>query len=160
MRDVDLNGSGLDFRELGMKRFRDEVDRDVLSGRQSERVWRQLCMDDRAVVIADGLEETFADDDKQKERDILIRRAIQRAEQQKLPWSSPPARTRHWSTPGPRSSIWSPSAKRPRWSTWRRATPTWTATAWTGSSRRRPSPSRPCICRSPGSCASTTCWST
>ncbi|MEU9112300.1 NACHT domain-containing protein [Streptomyces sp. NPDC048483] len=85
LRDVDLEGSHLDFRELGMKRFCEAVDRDALSRRQSERVWRQLCMDDRVVIIADGLEETFAEDEKQKKRDLLIRHAIQRAEHQKLP---------------------------------------------------------------------------
>lgn len=85
MRDVDLSGSQLDFRELGMKRFCELVDRGALSGRQSERVWRQLCMDDKAVVIADGLEETFTEGQEQRERDILIRHAIERAELQKLP---------------------------------------------------------------------------
>ncbi|GHF08131.1 NACHT domain-containing protein [Streptomyces morookaense] len=85
LRDAGTDDSRLDFRELGMKRFCEEVDRGVLSGRQAERVWRQLCMDDKAVVIADGLEETFTDDEKQKERDILIRHAIQRAERQQLP---------------------------------------------------------------------------
>ena len=85
LRDVDLGTSRLDFREVGMKRFCEAVDRGALSGRQSERVWRQLCLDDRAVVIADGLEEMFAEDGRQKERDLLIRHAIQQAEQQKLP---------------------------------------------------------------------------
>lgn len=85
LRDADMDGSLLDFRELGMKRFCEEVDSGVLSGRQAERVWRQLCMDDKAVILADGLEETFTEGEKQKERDILIRKAIQRAERQKLP---------------------------------------------------------------------------
>ncbi len=85
LRDVDMDAGRLDFREVAMKRFGEMADRNVLSDRHSERVWRQLCMDDKAVVLADGLEETFADGRKQKQRDVLIRRAIERAEQQKLP---------------------------------------------------------------------------
>ncbi|MFF4403170.1 NACHT domain-containing protein [Streptomyces sp. NPDC001404] len=88
MRDVDVAGDRLDFREMAMKRFCEIVDRGAISGRQSERVWRQLCMEDKAVVIADGLEETFTEDGdekEQKERDILIRQAIRQAERQKLP---------------------------------------------------------------------------
>ncbi|MGK5546602.1 ATP-binding protein [Streptomyces sp. URMC 127] len=85
LRDVDLDGPRLDFREVAMKRFAEMAECRVLSERHSERVWRQLCMDDKAVVLADGLEETFADDAGQRERDVLIRRAIERAEEQKLP---------------------------------------------------------------------------
>ncbi|WP_235482351.1 ATP-binding protein [Streptomyces roseoverticillatus] len=85
LRDVDMDAERLDFHEAAMKRFAEMADRKVLSERHSERVWRQLCMDDKAVVLADGLEETFAADDRQRERDVLIRRAIERAEQQKLP---------------------------------------------------------------------------
>ncbi|WP_424888545.1 ATP-binding protein [Streptomyces sp. XH2] len=85
LRDVDMDAARLDFREVAMKRFSEMADRNVLSDRHSERVWRQLSMDDKAVVLADGLEETFADGRKQKERDVLIRRAIERAEQEKLP---------------------------------------------------------------------------
>ncbi|MGK5730763.1 ATP-binding protein [Streptomyces sp. URMC 124] len=85
LRDADMNGGRLDFRDVAMKRFSEVVDRDVLSARHSERVWRQLCMDDKAVVLADGLEETFSAGDDQKERDVVIRRAIERAAEQKLP---------------------------------------------------------------------------
>ncbi|MEV4442798.1 ATP-binding protein, partial [Streptomyces sp. NPDC049577] len=85
LRDVDLDDPRLDFGDMAMKRFCDEVDRGVLSSRQSERVWRQLCMDDKAVILADGLEETFAEGEKQKQRDIQIRHAIRRAERQHIP---------------------------------------------------------------------------
>ncbi|MEU1676939.1 NACHT domain-containing protein [Streptomyces roseifaciens] len=85
LRDADLNGARLDFREVAMRRFSEVVERDVLSARHSDRVWRQLCMDDKAVILADGLEETFSGGEDQKERDVLIRRAIERAEEQKLP---------------------------------------------------------------------------
>ncbi|MFG2177126.1 ATP-binding protein [Streptomyces abikoensis] len=85
LRDAELDGSRLDFHDMGMKRFAELVDRGVLSSHQSERVWRQLCIDDKVVILADGLEETFAEGEEQKERDIQIRHAIDRARRQKLP---------------------------------------------------------------------------
>ncbi|SEC14267.1 ATP-binding protein [Streptomyces sp. TLI_105] len=85
LRRIDLDGDDLNFGELAKKRFCDEVDPGVISRAQAERVWRQLCMEDKAVVVADGLEEAFCDDENQANRDSLIRRAIGRAQKQKLP---------------------------------------------------------------------------
>jgi hypothetical protein len=85
LRRADLDSGDLNFSELAKKRFCDLVDPRVVSRSQAERVWRQLCMDDKAVIIADGLEEAFSDDERQAERDGLIRRAIERAEQQGIP---------------------------------------------------------------------------
>lgn len=85
LRRADLNNEDLNFSELAKKRFSDLVDPGVISRSQSERVWRQLCMDDKAVVIADGLEEAFCDEEDQADRDGVIRRAIERAAQQGLP---------------------------------------------------------------------------
>lgn len=85
LRDVDQGGSSLDFAQAARKRFCEIVDSDVLSGQHGERAWRQLLMDERVVVIADGLEELFAEGAQQKERDIAIRNAIQLAEKQRLP---------------------------------------------------------------------------
>ncbi|MEU6867049.1 NACHT domain-containing protein [Streptomyces sp. NPDC046876] len=85
LRRIDLDGDDLNFAELAKKRFCDEVDPGVISRAQAERVWRQLCMEDRAVVIADGLEEAFCDDEKQANRDSVIRRAIGQAKKQRLP---------------------------------------------------------------------------
>lgn len=85
LRRIDLDGDDLNFGELAKKRFCDEVDPGVISRAQAERVWRQLCMEDKAVVIADGLEEAFCDDEKQANRDSVIRLAIGRAQKQKLP---------------------------------------------------------------------------
>ncbi|WP_344623132.1 ATP-binding protein [Kitasatospora arboriphila] len=85
LRRIDLDGADLNFGELAKRRFCDEVDPGVISRAQAERVWRQLCMDDKAVVIADGLEEAFCEDEEQANRDSLIRRAIGRAQKQKLP---------------------------------------------------------------------------
>ncbi|AIR97297.1 NACHT domain-containing protein [Streptomyces glaucescens] len=85
LRRADLDNGEFNFSELAKKRFCDQVDPGVLSRSQAERVWRQLCMDDKAVIIADGLEEAFSDDEREAERDGLIRRAVERAEQQGIP---------------------------------------------------------------------------
>ncbi|WP_235502812.1 MULTISPECIES: NACHT domain-containing protein [unclassified Kitasatospora] len=85
LRAADLDRDDFNFGELAKRRFCDEVDPGVISRAQAERVWRQICMDDKAVVIADGLEEAFIEGDQQRNRDSVIRRAIKRAEKQKLP---------------------------------------------------------------------------
>ncbi|GAA0672955.1 hypothetical protein GCM10010193_26970 [Kitasatospora atroaurantiaca] len=86
LRDVGTDGAKLDFRELAQQRFYEEADPGgLLSGEQCAKVWRQLCSDGRAVVLADGLEEALTSDDQKRDRDNAIRRAIQRAERQKLP---------------------------------------------------------------------------
>ncbi|MER7667730.1 NACHT domain-containing protein [Kitasatospora sp. NPDC096128] len=77
---------GLDFRELAREVFADESDPGaLLSSEQSAKVWRQLCKDGRAVVVADGLEEALTSGGRQGDRDNVIRGAIDRAERQNLP---------------------------------------------------------------------------
>ncbi|MFD4715436.1 NACHT domain-containing protein [Streptomyces sp. NPDC058430] len=85
LRGADLDGADLNFSELAKRRFCEEVDPGAISRAQAERVWRQICMNDKVVVIADGLEEAFSDSDQQRNRDSVIRRAIKLAEKQKLP---------------------------------------------------------------------------
>ncbi|MET7642591.1 NACHT domain-containing protein [Streptomyces sp. NPDC005426] len=85
LRGADLDGVDLNFSELAKRRFCEEVDPGVISRAQAERVWRQICMNDKVVVIADGLEEAFSDGGQQRNRDSVIRRAIKRADKQRLP---------------------------------------------------------------------------
>ncbi|MEU6232667.1 NACHT domain-containing protein [Kitasatospora sp. NPDC047058] len=86
LRDVGRNGTRLDFRELARKRFAEEADPGgLLSSEQADRVWRQLCNDGHAVVLADGLEEAMASDGDSHDRDNVIRTAIQDAKRQNLP---------------------------------------------------------------------------
>jgi len=83
LRDVETE---LNFGELAKKQFCREVDSGTLPEGQSDKVWRQLRRDDKIVVLADGLEEAFPEgNENEKDRDNLIRRAIQQAEEQKLP---------------------------------------------------------------------------
>ena len=78
-------GDELDFAKLAQRKFEQEVSAGVLPQAFAERVWRQLRTDDRVVVLADGLEEAFAGGENEKDRDNLIRQAIQRAREEKLP---------------------------------------------------------------------------
>jgi NACHT domain len=75
----------LDFRELARRRFLADADVSLLSDAEGEKVWRQLCRDDRVVVLADGLEEALIEGDAEKERDNRIRLALRRAHQDGLP---------------------------------------------------------------------------
>ena len=73
---------GLNFREMAYKRFQSMAEERLLSAGEAEKVWRQLCRDDKVVVIADGLEEALS---SQPDRDNLIRLAIRRARELGLP---------------------------------------------------------------------------
>jgi hypothetical protein len=74
--------SELDFREMAYNKFSSDVAGSLLYEGESNRAWRQLRNDDRIVVLADGLEEALIDNDQ---RNNIIRRAIERANTQKLP---------------------------------------------------------------------------
>jgi hypothetical protein len=74
--------SQLDFREMAYNKFSSDVAGSLLYEGESSRAWRQLRNDDRIVVLADGLEEALIDNDQ---RNSIIRRAIERANTQKLP---------------------------------------------------------------------------
>jgi hypothetical protein len=75
----------LDFRDLARQRFLAVAEVGLLSDVDGERIWRQLREDDRIVVLADGLEEVLIEGERERERDYLIRLAIDQANQQQLP---------------------------------------------------------------------------
>jgi len=75
----------LDFRRMARHRFLTDADVTVLSDAEGDKVWRQLCKDDRVVVLADGLEEALIEGAVDNERDPLIRLAIRRANDDGLP---------------------------------------------------------------------------
>ncbi|MFI9310671.1 ATP-binding protein [Streptomyces triculaminicus] len=77
--------SELNFEELAKRRFCDEAPKGILARSKTERVWQQLLADDKPVVIADGLEEAVLDESLQSDRDNIISRAIERADDEKLP---------------------------------------------------------------------------
>jgi hypothetical protein len=79
---------GLDFRELARRQFIADADRALtrpLSDDEGAKVWRQLLKDDQVVVLADGLEEALMEGSPNADRDNLIRLALRRASQDRLP---------------------------------------------------------------------------
>jgi hypothetical protein len=78
---------GLNFREMAHARFLDMAEGSMLSADNAEKAWRQLCKDDKIVVIADGLEEALTEGSASahEDRDNLIRLAIHRARELRLP---------------------------------------------------------------------------
>jgi len=81
LRDAQDN---LDFRALALHRFLDVTGGDVADA-NAVRNWRQLCDEDKVVVLADNLEEAPSKAGTEIERDYSIRRAIVQATKQKLP---------------------------------------------------------------------------
>ncbi len=76
---------GLDFRQMAFERFCREVQGDIRSAAEGEKVWRRLCQQGRVVVLADGLEEALTGEALAEERDNIIRLAIRRANDERLP---------------------------------------------------------------------------
>jgi hypothetical protein len=81
----DATGSDLNFERMARQRFAEEAPQGILARTKNDRVWQQLLADDKVVVIADGLEEAVLDERFQEDRDNIIRQAIERAHEEKLP---------------------------------------------------------------------------
>jgi hypothetical protein len=75
----------LSFRDMAYERFISMTEDRLLSTGEAEKVWRQLCKDDQIVVIADGLEEALTEGNADQDRDNIIRLAIRRARELRLP---------------------------------------------------------------------------
>ncbi|MFF5847255.1 ATP-binding protein [Streptomyces massasporeus] len=84
LRDAD-GETDLNFERMAQQRFAEEAPQGILARTKIERVWQQLLADDKLVVIADGLEEALLDGSLQQNRDNIIRRAIERAYEERLP---------------------------------------------------------------------------
>jgi hypothetical protein len=75
----------LDFAELAHKRFLSQVDAAFFSDADVEKLWRQLRVDDKIVVLADNLEEALIGSGAERTRDNLIMLSIQKANETRLP---------------------------------------------------------------------------
>src|SRR5258708_28278672 len=75
----------LDFEAMAQERFLGEVSQRLISLAEGETIWRRLRNDNRIVVLADGLEEALVGNSAEQERDNIIRAAIRKAHQQRLP---------------------------------------------------------------------------
>ncbi|MFE0472321.1 ATP-binding protein [Streptomyces sp. NPDC058947] len=84
LRDAD-GEADLNFERMAKRRFVEEAPQGILSRTKIDRVWQQLLADDKLVVLADGLEEALLDGSLQQNRDNIIRRAIERAHEERLP---------------------------------------------------------------------------
>ncbi|SHH97782.1 hypothetical protein [Streptomyces sp. 3214.6] len=84
LRDAS-GGADLNFERLAKQRFAEEAPHGVLARGKNDRVWQQLLADDKPVVLADGLEEALLDENLQQNRDSIIHKAIERANDEKLP---------------------------------------------------------------------------
>jgi hypothetical protein len=82
LRDAALD---LDFEILARERFLTEVNPRLFSAAEGETIWRRLRKDGKIIVLADGLEEALVGTSAEPERDTIIRAAIRRAHQQRLP---------------------------------------------------------------------------
>jgi hypothetical protein len=74
----------LDFRALALHQFLEATGGDVADANAIKN-WRQLCEEDKVVVLADALEEALVGAEVQAGRDYSIRLAIVQAAKQKLP---------------------------------------------------------------------------
>ncbi|GAA3167796.1 hypothetical protein GCM10010451_15130 [Streptomyces virens] len=85
----DMDDGELDFETMARRRFAEVTDPEVADpgvvGGDIDKAWRQLRLDDKVVVVADGLEEALLDERYREDRDNIIRRAIARADRQRLP---------------------------------------------------------------------------
>jgi hypothetical protein len=75
----------LDFESLAQERFLSEVNQRLISSAEGEIIWRRLRKEGRIVVLADGLEEAVVGTSVEQERDNVIRAAVRKAHQQRLP---------------------------------------------------------------------------
>jgi hypothetical protein len=75
----------LDFEAMARDRFLSEVNAGLFSSSEGETIWRRLRRDGKIIVLADGLEEAIVGTSAEPERDNIIREAIRRAHQQRLP---------------------------------------------------------------------------
>src|SRR5260370_27957541 len=77
--------TALDFENLARERFLSEVDQHLISSFEGEIIWRRLRKNRKVVVLADGLEEALVGTTALHERDDIIRAAVRKAHQQRLP---------------------------------------------------------------------------
>ena len=75
----------LDFESLARERFLNEVNQRLISSAEGETIWRRLRKEGRIVVLADGLEEALVGTTAEQDRDNVIRAAIRKAHQERLP---------------------------------------------------------------------------
>ncbi|SCL53474.1 NACHT domain-containing protein [Micromonospora citrea] len=76
----------LNFHQLALEQFGRTIDTRLRGAGEADRIWRRLWLENRIVVLADGLEETLAEADQPAaDRDSVLREAIRAAVREQLP---------------------------------------------------------------------------
>ncbi|SCL51551.1 NACHT domain-containing protein [Micromonospora peucetia] len=75
----------LNFRQLALEQFERTIDTRLRAAGEADRIWRRLWLENRLVVLADGLEESLADAAQPADRDSVLRDAIRVAVRERLP---------------------------------------------------------------------------
>ncbi|WBB47416.1 NACHT domain-containing protein [Verrucosispora sp. WMMA2044] len=75
----------LNFRQLALEQFESTIDGQLHGSAEADKVWRRLHLENRIVVVADGLEEVLTDTAQPADRDSVLREAFRRATRDRLP---------------------------------------------------------------------------
>ncbi|MFG2053170.1 NACHT domain-containing protein [Micromonospora sp. NPDC048930] len=74
----------LNFHQLAREQFQRTIDTELHAEGEADKVWRQLWLENRVVVLADGLEEVLADAAQPADRDSVLREAVRNAVRERL----------------------------------------------------------------------------
>ncbi|WP_446218674.1 NACHT domain-containing protein [Micromonospora sp. IBHARD004] len=75
----------LNFHQLALEQFQRTIDTQLNAAGDADKVWRRLWLENRIVVLADGLEEVLAGTAQPADRDSLLREAVRAAVRERLP---------------------------------------------------------------------------
>ncbi|MFG1954770.1 NACHT domain-containing protein [Micromonospora sp. NPDC048830] len=75
----------LNFHQLALEQFQRTIDTRLHAAGEADKVWRRLWLENRVVVLADGLEEVLADSAQPADRDSVLREAMRGAVRERLP---------------------------------------------------------------------------
>ncbi|MCM0673208.1 NACHT domain-containing protein [Micromonospora phytophila] len=75
----------LNFHQLAQAQFERTIDTQLHAAGEADKMWRRLWLENRIVVLADGLEEVLADTAQPADRDSLLREAVRGAVRERLP---------------------------------------------------------------------------
>ncbi|MFG2109837.1 NACHT domain-containing protein [Micromonospora chersina] len=75
----------LNFHQLALEQFQKTIDSQLHASGEADKVWRRLWLENRIVVLADGLEEALADSGQPADRDSVLREAVRGAVRERLP---------------------------------------------------------------------------
>ncbi|MFE9960591.1 DUF4352 domain-containing protein [Micromonospora sp. NPDC005299] len=69
----------LNFHQLALEQFQKTIDSQLHAAGEADKVWRRLWLENRIVVLADGLEEVLAESGQPADRDSVLRETVHAA---------------------------------------------------------------------------------